>query len=338
MTKRSQEIRNFIIQNVEKYPDEIAKRASTQYSISRQAVNRHLSQLVEEQLLDADGITRNRSYSLRILEDWTKEYPITNRLAEDVVWRNDIKCFFEELPYNVLDMWHYGFSEMFNNAIDHSGGSEVNVNVRQTAANIECTLIDDGVGIFRKIKNQFDLLDERHAVLELSKGKLTTDPENHSGQSIFFTSRMFDEFTILSGETFFCYRYSESGGWIVQRGHFDSGTLISMKLSNQILRTAKDVFDQFTSGEDYDFSKTIVPVRLAQYERENLISRSQARRLMTRVNVFNTVILDFDKVEAVGQAFADEVFRVFPSKHQNMEVIAVNANEAVRQMISRAKS
>ena len=190
----------------------------------------------------------------------------------------------------------------------------------------------------RKSQNQFGLLDERHAVLELSKGKLTTDPENHSGQGIFFTSRMFDEYSILSGETFFCHEYGETGDWILERGKHGSGTMISMKLNNQISRTAKEIFDQYTSGEDYAFSKTIIPVRLAQYNREKLISRSQAKRLMARVDSFNTVVLDFNKVEAVGQAFADEVFRVFPSRHQNLEVLAINANTAVQQMISRANS
>ena len=111
-----------------------------------------------------------------------------------------------------------------------------------------------------------------------------------------------------------------------------------MELNNQISRTAKEIFDQYASGEDYSFSKTIVPVHLAQYNRENMISRSQAKRLMARVEKFDTVILDFNKIEAVGQAFADEVFRVFPGKHKGIEVIAINANTVVQQMISRVKS
>jgi len=36
----------------------------------------------------------------------------------------------------------------------------------------------------------------------LAKGKLTTDPKRHSGEGIFFSSRMFDEFDILSGGVF----------------------------------------------------------------------------------------------------------------------------------------
>ena len=49
-------------------------------------------------------------------------------------------------------------------------------------------------------------------------------------------------------------------------------------LSNHTARTSKKVFDKFTSGDDYGFTKTIVPVKLAQYDENELISRSQAKR------------------------------------------------------------
>ena len=288
-------------------------------------------------MLEADGVTVNRTYRLRTI-GWKREYSLDSQLAEDVVWRDDIEDLLDELPDNALDIWHYGFTEMFNNAIDHSEGSYVSVEVEKTAAGVKISLIDDGIGIFTKIRNQFNLLDQRHAVLELSKGKLTTDPENHSGEGIFFTSRMFDKFMILSGETYFHHEFSELGEWILESREFSSGTFISMEMNNQISRTTKEIFDQYTSGEDYEFSKTIVPVRLAQYNRENMVARSQAKRLMARVEKFDAVILDFNKIEAVSQAFADEAFRVFPGKHQGIEVIAINANTVVQQMISRVKS
>ena len=337
MKNRTQEIRNFIIQNVNRFPSDIAKRTSIEFSISRQAVNQHLNKLIDEEVLDAEGVTMNRTYRLRFI-GWQKRYPIDSQLAEDVVWRNDIEVLLDDVLENVLDIWHYGFTEMFNNAIDHSNGKFVDVKVEKTAAGVKIVLIDDGIGIFSKIKNQFELLDERHAVLELSKGKLTTDPENHSGQGIFFTSRMFDDFQILSGKTFFNHQFGESEDWILESRKRISGSLISMELSNHVSRTAKEIFDQYTTGEDYAFSKTIVPVRLAQYNNEKLISRSEAKRLMARVEQFKKVLLDFNMIETVGQAFADEIFRVFPNRHTDVEVIAINANSDVQKMISSVKS
>ena len=98
------------------------------------------------------------------------------------------------------------------------------------------------------------------------------------------------------------------------------------------------MFDNFSSGEDYAFTKTVVPVSLAQYGDETLVSRSQAKRLLAGVDKFKVVVFDFSGVESVGQAFADEVFRVFRKQHPEMEIVSINANKAVAQMISRAES
>ena len=108
------------------------------------------------------------------------------------------------------------------------------------------------------------------------------------------------------------------------------------QLSKCNTRTAKGIFDDFTVDDDYGFTKTIVPVRLAQYGDEKLISRSQAKRLLVRIDCFKAVIFDFDKVNSIGQAFADEVFRVFKNKNPNISIIPVKANQGVMQMIHRA--
>ena len=56
---------------------------------------------------------------------------------------------------------------------------------------------------------------------------------------------------------------------------------------------------------------THIPLRLAEYGEDNLVSRSQAKRVLARVDRFEEVILDYSGIRAVGQAFADEIFRVF---------------------------
>jgi hypothetical protein len=116
------------------------------------------------------------------------------------------------------------------------------------------------------------------------------------------------------------------------------GTWISMKLKNNTSRTAKEIFDKFTTDDEYGFSKTVVPVRLAQYGTEKLVSRSQAKRLLERVDRFKIVLFDLAEVESIGQAFADEVFRVFSNLHPDTNIIPINANDTVMQMIKRAKT
>ena len=66
------------------------------------------------------------------------------------------------------------------------------------------------------------------------------------------------------------------------------------------------------------------------------ISRSEAHRVMTGMEKFKTVILDFNGIQTIGQGFADEVFRVWKSAHPGIEIKAENANDDVMFMIKRA--
>lgn len=335
---RGEDIRHFIVANVQKHPSDIAKVTAARFDITRQAANKHLKRLVAEKVLSERGKTRNRTYELSPLVESRTGYAITTDLAEDLVWKNDIVPRLGSLPENVRDIWHYGFTEMLNNAIDHSEGSRIDVIIRKTAASTEMILMDDGVGIFKKVQSELALLDERHAILELAKGKLTTDPERHTGEGIFFTSRMFDSFDILSGGVYFSHKFGDAEDWILERHGSRPGTAVWMKIDNHTSRTTKKIFDKFSSGDDYGFNKTVVPVKLAQYGNDKLVSRSQAKRLLARVELFKIVIFDFTDVETIGQAFADEIFRVFANRHPQMELVPVRANSNVKRMIERAKS
>jgi len=333
---KGEDVRRFIVDHVDAHGGDIAKRAASVFGITRQAVHKHLRRLIEEGVLTETGQTRSRSYRLAILSEWEKAYQIAADLAEDVVWTQEIRATLGELPDNVLLLWQHGFTEMFNNAVDHSEGTRIHVRVRRTAATIEMTISDDGVGIFKKIQNRMHLLDERHAILELSKGKLTTDPARHTGEGIFFTSRMFDSFDILSGGVSFSHSENDANDWVRDNPEFQAGTTVWMRLRNHSTRTTKKVFDEYVSGEDYDFSRTVVPVVLAQYVADPLISRSQAKRVLSRVELFRTVVFDFSEVDSIGQAFADEIFRVFAKAHPRIDLQVIHANAAVRKMISRA--
>ncbi|MEO7144246.1 MAG: DUF4325 domain-containing protein [Bryobacteraceae bacterium] len=335
---RAHDVRAFILSNVEKHPTDVSTVAAAHFGISRQAVNKHLKKLVLEQALNPAGKTRNRSYRLAALPEWTRLFKIVPGREEDQAWTQAVAPALGSLPQNVHDIWHFCFTEMFNNAIDHSNGSEILITLRRTALNTEMMLEDNGVGIFRKIQAAMNLADERHAILELAKGKLTTDPEKHTGQGIFFTSRLLDPFDILSGGVFFTHNYDSHEDWIIERPQASPGTTIFMKLDNHTSRTCKSIFDQYSSGSDYAFTKTVVPVKLAQYGEDKLISRSQAKRLLVRVELFKSVVFDFEGVEAIGQAFADEIFRVFARRHPEVELIPIHAKAQIQGMIRTALS
>jgi hypothetical protein len=334
----SGDIREFILENVRAHPQDINAIAAGRFGISRQAIHKHLQKLVTEGILLSAGNTRDKLYHLAVLVEWSHKYDLTPETAEDLAWSKDAAPVLGNLPRNVLDIWHFCFTEMFNNAVDHSGGTEIAVEVARTAVDTEMVLYDDGVGIFRKIQRTLNLLDERHAVLELAKGKLTTDPARHTGQGIFFTSRLVDSFDIVSGGVIFRHEFGKEDDWILEAPKTNQGTAVFMKLGNHSSRMDQQIFEQYTSGEDYGFTKTVVPVRLAQYGEDKLISRSQAKRLLARVELFRSVRFDFEGVETIGQAFADEIFRVFARAHPEIELVPFHATPQVQQMVNSARA
>lgn len=285
------------------------------------------------------GSTRGRRYEV-LAEQQSKQVSLIPAPQEDVLWREWLAPEIEEVPANVRDILHHGFTEMVNNAVDHSGGTQLVLDLVKSPLRVEVSVSDNGIGIFKKIKEAFHLDDEKQAVLELSKGKLTTDPARHTGEGIFFTSRMFDTFSILSSTLFLVHLSSAESDWLLENADSTTGTLVSMELDTETRRTTRQVFDRFTSeGEgDYGFDITRVPVALAKYGDENLISRSQAKRLLARFDRFRRVVLDFTNVSAIGQSFADEVFRVFALQHPEVHLQPQNANADVTRMISRARA
>ncbi len=336
---RGEEIRQFILDQVEAHPADIAKLAAAKFQISRQAINKHLQRLTKEGCLKVAGKTRNRSYQLAPLSVWHRQYDMAPAPQDDIVWSNDIRPRLGSLPDNVMNIWQTVFTEMFNNAVEHSGGRRITVRLQRTAASTEMDIFDDGVGIFAKIRDAFDLPDEHHAVLELSKGKLTTDPKNHSGEGIFFSSRMVDFFVIAAGQVFFSHQFGQAEDHIPELGRRGKpGTLVSMTLGNHSSRTARQIYDQYTSGDDVGFTKTVVPVTLARYGSDALVSRSQAKRVLARVDQFKVVVFDFAGVESIGQAFADELFRVFPQQHPEIGYQTINTSPEVQSMIARARA
>lgn len=330
-------IQEFILENIEEHPRDITTFAAKNFGVSRNAILRHLNRLVSDRIISAHGSTRDRHYELNPITRETFSIDISPDVEEDQIWRHIIRPTLKKIPDNVLHICEYGLSEMINNVIDHSEGSKMTININQYAPRISFVVMDDGVGIFNKIQRDFNLNDPRHAILELAKGKLTTDPDRHSGEGIFFTSRMFDRFVIISEGLFFSH--NEPGDdWLLEHDINVRGTSVLMSINPKSNRNIQEVFDSYASeDQDYGFAKTHVPLSLVTYGDENLISRSQARRLLARFRDFEEVLLDFLGVKFIGQAFADEIFRIYARNNPDVNIIAINTNQQIDKMILRVR-
>ncbi|MCL2296703.1 MAG: DUF4325 domain-containing protein [Proteobacteria bacterium] len=335
----------WLTKRVADQPRGLAKDFAVAFGVSRMAATTFIRERVEAGFFIREGSDTRPTYFPGPRRFLRHRYPMPN-IDESQIWLKDFFPYLQPLPQNLEDICHYGFTEMLNNANDHSEGNEVVATAYKDEKIIFLAIEDNGVGIFEKITHALQLPDKRFALLELGKGKFTTDQSNHSGEGIFFTSRMFDRFVIRANGLTFKHDdqapldiLSEDDIVLGQDDFGGRGTSVCMIVAENSQRTSREVFDRFTlDDEELNFDKTIVPVKLARVGSENLISRSQAKRLLNRLDRFKHIELDFSGIDMIGQAFADEVFRVFKNNHPDISLKPVNTSDEVRKMIGRVNS
>jgi len=325
----------FIRANIRSHPRNITRLTQERFQLSRPAVMMYINDLISKRAIEVIGATKDREYKPLSVLQKDSSYFISNQLAEDRIWKE-----FSELAIdftdNVRNICQFGFTEIVNNAIEHSDGKKLDISMDVFFDLVQIRISDDGVGIFNKIQKEFQLDNPKESILELSKGKLTTNSELHSGQGIFFTSRMFDTFSILSDGIGFIH--TQSGSDVIDRVEsVNKGTKVIMEIALTSTRTTIEVFDEYADVDD-GFELTTVPVHLAISGKELLVSRSQARRILARFDKFKRVTLDFEKVTQIGQGFADEIFRVYKREHPETEIVWVNASNEIENMIKNVKT
>ena len=307
--------------------------------VSRQALNRHLQQLVQEGAVVKEGVTRGASYRLAtsprdaglVPVRYTRTLPLPG-LQEDLVYREVAQQLNLQRALNrgVSEIARYAFTEMLNNAVDHSKSERAQVRVLVSNQQFRFEIRDPGIGVFYSIAEKFGLPDEYAALGELLKGKTTTMRKRHTGEGIFFTSKVADRFVLRSHRLELVYDGRRQDVFVREARKL-RGTRVVFEISRRSKRKLNMVFEAYAPEDfDYQFQRTRVRVKLFQDE---YMSRSEARRLLTGLDKFREVILDFKGVHALGQGFADEIFRVFVRNHPQTWIGAENTNRAIVSMI-----
>lgn len=316
---------------------EIVKRTG----FSRTYVNRFFNELKNEGQIFALGRTRSVVYILpdqesldkarRGIVHFNKIYQNSN-LDEEAVWQeiNKNTGVFLDLKENVAGVLHYAFTEMVNNAIDHSKSATVTVSAHRWAKSVFFLVSDKGVGVFKSIQTKFGLPDITAAIEHLLKGKQTTDPKRHTGQGLFFTSKMADSFSLRSQNK--CFKFVKKfNDYFISDDLLGVGTVVMFSIDPDSEIDAAKIFAEYTNSE-FEFDKTKVIVKLYK-NKEGLVSRSEARRILFGLDKFERIVLDFKEVDVVGQGFADEIFRVWQNRFPNKEITYINAVANVENMI-----
>lgn len=254
-------------------------------------------------------------------------------LAEDQIWSEIQSELDLNKSNNARDVTMHAFTEMLNNAIDHSKGSEVSIEFTENPEKWKFSIKDDGIGVFASIKRTFQLDDDIEAIGELTKGKRTSQPERHSGEGIFFTSKMVTKFKISANGLEWVVD-NEINDFAVGESDVKVGTLVNCEVSTSERIDMEAIYSKFSIN--HDFQNTQPVVKLFEIGGE-FVSRSEAKRLMAGMGKFKKVTLDFLKVERVGQGFLDEIFRVWQNDHSEVEIESINMAPPVEFMVSRAK-
>jgi anti-sigma regulatory factor (Ser/Thr protein kinase) len=333
---RAKEIKDFIMRNVVSHENDIIIYTAEHFAITRTATLRHMHSLIQNNKIVRTGYTKDVKYFLAKQLNQSFSHKITKSLDEFSVWEKHLKLAFLAIPKDVTDIVHYGFSEIFNNAIDHSEGTIIKVNVEMQGRDIVLTIQDNGIGIFKKVRDSFLLDDLRESILQLSIGKLTTDPKNHSGEGIFFTSRAFDRYEIYANGLHYIRDNLENDWSLEHEDHFNKkGTKLVMRISRKSTKSLTFIFRKFEDLDTLAFDRTEILVELSKFGEETFISRSQAKRITRNLDKFRHVTLDFTGVRLVGQGFVDQIFRVYANEHPDIKIVYINANMDVDYMIKR---
>lgn len=311
---------------------------------TRQYLSRLVNELVNESLLVKMGKGRWTKYALpeeaeKLSEQAKARLSNNKALNEDKVYA-DFKskvAGLRSLPDNVGHIISYGFTEMLNNAMDHSRskGITVDINIEPDVASFRVS--DKGIGVFRNVMTQRKLANELEAIQDLTKGKITTQKKGHTGEGIFFTSRAADLFILES----YGYRLRVDNSIpdiFVEKIHTGGrGTVVKFTIAKDSKRDLGAIFRRYqVDPEGTDFDVTEIKVKLYKQDVE-YVSRSQAKRLLVDLDKFRRIILDFEDVPTVGQGFADEVFRVFQTAHPAIELRPINMNDEVAFMVNRVE-
>lgn len=323
---RAEQLKLYLLEKISQKQSSVVRKTAEAFDVTPATVYRYLERL------ERDGVIQKQKRDQYVLTTRTehtrldRDNPIF--ASEDAIYGQYIRPLLAAYPANVRRIWDYLCGEIINNVIDHSQAVHLDITVTQDYLNTCVQIADDGIGIFEKIRDYLGLPNLEEAVGELFKGKLTTDSVHHSGEGIFFSSRLADEFVIFSSGLIFTHNRFENDKLLNELP--TTGTVVRMTLSNYSKKEAKDVFELY-ADPDSGFTKTQIPLR--QYFESSPVSRSQAKRLCSRLDRFREVTLDFTGLDWIGQGFAHQLFVVFQNEHPTIRLRPIGMTEDVEKMV-----
>lgn len=200
--KKREGIKKYILRKITLDDADVIAKTKDNFGISLTSVKRYLQETV-----DSGGVRKIEEQNCGYcLAEQIFSYTVSlaeRRAVEDELYVSYIAGHIEHCSKKAVRIWQYTCEEILNNAIEHAQGDKLYIEVRTNTLYTTIVVVDDGIGTFHTLltymkAHSWEDPGIEEALVELYKGKITSREENHSGEGIFFSSKMLDEFTLWS--------------------------------------------------------------------------------------------------------------------------------------------
>ena len=329
----SSQIKKFILDNISNHRKDIIHTAIQRFGVSRQAVLKHMHSLIHDKQVIAHGKTRDRFYELRPYVNYQKTIVIDNSFSSNFILNQYVSPHLKHLSNNLADIIKFSLGALFQNVKDHSNSAKLFFKLYFNHECLHAIISDNGQGLFGHISSTIKLDSLQNAAIELVKGGVTTDKENHSGDELNAVINLFDSSKIESNGMFLEFqnkKLSYHSGESTQK----HGTRMHFKIDPNSKRTCQEIFKKIFDPEN---KSLLIPINLLSInENDQINSRSQAKSVLRKIDGMKIINLDFKYVELIGPAFADELIRIIKKTDSKIKIKWFNSNETIDILMSHA--
>ena len=172
------------------------------------------------------------------------------------------------------------------------------------------------------------------AVLELAKGNhITTDSDKHSGDELNAIIQLFDK-VIIDSSGLSLEFINENQNWHLSQSVHKKGTKFHLIINPSSKRTCAQVFNRIFNQNQKNVR---IPLNLLEVSKYKIVnSRNYAKSVLRNIYGYKKIEFDFNNIDLIGPAFADELIRNTVRKNQQADIKWINTNETVDLLLSRA--
>ena len=331
--KSSNQIKKFILDNINHHKRDIIQTAIQRFGISRQAALKHMHFLIDQKQVVAHGKTRDRFYELKPYVNLSKTIDIDSEFSVQSILQKQIFPHFSSLSFNIREICEFSFSAILQNILDHSKATKLYYKLYLSHNDVHIIIGDNGRGLFEHIKSSLNLENIKVAAIELAKGHVTTDPEYHSGDELNAVIQLFDKVTIDSSGKSLVF-INKTQDWIIKNSPHQQGTRIHLEIETDSQRNCKDIFQNLFNTRN---ESVRIPINLLTVEESALVnSRAQAQSILRNISNWKNIEFDFNNIDLIGPAFADELVRKTKAENQLADIKWTNSNKTVDLLMSMA--